>query len=113
MRHRQHAEPVPRRPEPAPLPRHPYAGVSNHALARLLARKAMDAAEWEQAATGSGGVAPLYEDVATEIGSQRDAISDTSAAMPATVNASRRPDVLASSPHAQLPRAMLANATVW
>jgi hypothetical protein len=69
MRYRHHLAPVPRSPEPAPLPAHAHAGLSNHGLARLLARKTMDAAEWEKAATGSGGVAPLYADVATEIGS--------------------------------------------
>ena len=68
MRHRHHPAPVPRSPEPAPPQLLPRAGLSNHALARLLARKTMDAAEWEKAATGSGGVAPLYADVATEIG---------------------------------------------
>ena len=38
MRHRAHAPPVPRRPEPLPPDEHPLAGLSNNALARVLAR---------------------------------------------------------------------------
>src|SRR5512145_1308707 len=49
----------------------------------------------------------------TAIGSHGAAISDSSDATPATVNAVRRPTTLAYSPHHQAPKAMLANVTVW
>ena len=68
MRYRHHPAPVPRSPEPPAPQALAGVGLSNHALARLLARK-MDAAEWDRTLKSGSGVASLYADVATEIGS--------------------------------------------
>ena len=86
MRHQLRREPGPHRSEPEP-PRGPLpAALSNHALARVLARAPkpepqrtrtkeigdidadIGAAEWERRLNAGESVIPLYADIATKIG---------------------------------------------
>jgi hypothetical protein len=70
MRHRVRTAPAPPRTEPrAPL-EHPLAGLPNHAVARLLARAPISAAEWERRLNAGESVIPLYADIATETGTE-------------------------------------------
>ena len=86
MRHRAHAPPVPRRPEPLPPDEHPLAGLSNNALARVLARapkpdpqrtkvkkienlyKTIGADVWADTIKQGKDLTPLYADLATQLG---------------------------------------------
>lgn len=83
MRHRVPAAKLPPRTEPAPPLSHPLAGLPNHALARLLARKETErtkvkqigdldatigADEWERTLKAGQSVTPLYADLATQLG---------------------------------------------
>ena len=85
MRYRHHPAPVPRSPEPAPPP-HPHACLSNHALARVLARApkpdpartpvheiedinaTIPAAEWARRLNAKESMLPLFSDLATQLG---------------------------------------------
>jgi hypothetical protein len=68
MRHRVRTTPTPPRSEPLPPLEHPLAGLPNRAVARLLSRAPIGAAEWERRLKAGESVTPLYADVATEIG---------------------------------------------
>ena len=89
------------RPEPEPPPGHLLAGLSNQALARLLARapkpdpqrtkstrsetlRDIDAAEWERRLNKGESMIPLYADIATQIGNAglRDVRARTSSTSP-------------------------------